>query len=148
MRSILFVALAAGFAFVAPQAGAQHHDHHAAAAAAPAPAAQRHMADAPLRTHMGGIRSAVAALEHGEHGHLDAAQVRVLASGIQEHVRGIVAECKLAPDADAVLHGIIAPLAANAEKLKEDPQATDAIAPMRAALAAYEANFDEAPAAG
>lgn len=144
--SMLLVALIAGLGLVAPQAGAQHHDHHSAAAAAPVPA-QRYMADAPLREHMGGIRSAVAALEHGEHGHLDAAQVRVLAEGIQAHVRGIVAECKLLPDADAVLHGIIAPLAANAEKLKSDPQATGAIAPMRAALETYDASFDETPTA-
>lgn len=146
MRNILFVALAAGLAFAAPQAGAQHHDHHQAAATAPAPA-QRYATDAPLRAHMGGIRTAVTALEHGEHGHLDAAQVRILAESIQAHVRGIVAECKLPPDADAALHGIIAPLAANAEKLKADPADSGAIAPMRAALASYDASFDEAPAA-
>jgi hypothetical protein len=146
MRNILFIALAAGLAFAAPQAGAQHNDHHQAAATAPVPA-QRYATDAPLREHMGGIRTAVAALEHGEHGHLDAAQVRTLAEGIQAHVRGIVAECKLPPDADAVLHGIIAPLAANAEKLKADPQAAGAIMPMRAALEVYDASFDEAPVA-
>ena len=124
MRSMLFVALAAGLAFTASQAGAQHHDHHQATAPAPA---LRYATDAPLREHMDGIRIAVAALEHGEHGHLDAVQVVALADVIQAHVRGIVAECKLAPEADAVLHGIIAPL--------------------RAALDAYDTNFDEAPAA-
>lgn len=146
MRNILFVALIASLGPVVPQAGAQQHDHHPVAGTTQVPA-QRYTTDAPLRAHMDGIRIAVAALEHGERGHLDAAQVRVLAEGIQAHVRGIVAECRLPPDADAALHGIIAPLAANAERLKSDPQDTGAIMPMRAALEVYEASFDEASAA-
>ena len=128
---------------VAP-AFAQEHAHHAPAPAAAIEApAQRYATDAPLRAHMGEIRIAVGALEHAEHGHLDAAQVTALADGIQAHVRGIVAECKLPPDADHALHGIIAPLVGNASKLKAAPQDLSPVPGLRAALESYDLQFKD-----
>lgn len=145
MRNVSAITLAALLGLSAPLAFAQHHEHHPAPAAAAAAAtpAQRFATDAPLRKYMQSIRTSVAALEHGEHGQLDATQVATLAAGIQADIGRIVAECKLPADADAALHGIIGSLALNADKLKSDPKAAGAVAGLRAALDAYAAQFDD-----
>lgn len=145
MRNVSAITLAAVLGLSAPLAFAQHHEHHPAPAATAAAAtpAQRFATDAPLRKYMQSIRRSVAALEHGEHGHLDATQVATLATGIQGDIGNIVAECKLPADADAALHGIIGSLALNADKLKSDPKAAGAVAALRAALDAYAAQFDD-----
>jgi len=150
MRKVLPIVLVAVLGLSAPLAFAQHHEHHPAPAANAATGdapARRFATDAPLRKHMQAIRTKVAALEHGEHGHLDAVQVATLATGIQGDIGNIVAECKLPADADAALHAIIAPLALNADKLKADPKAAGAVASLRTALDAYAAQFDD-PGAG
>ncbi len=142
-----FLPLAIVFAFgcaVAPTAPAQHHAHHSAVApAGQAAPAVRHATDAPLRKRMADIRVAVGMLEHAEHGHLDAAQVRNLAAGIERSIGGIVAECRLAPEADAALHGIIGRLGQGIAALKERPDDTTPVAGMRAALADYGRMFDD-----
>ena len=145
MLKISAIALAAVLGLSTPLAFAQHHEHHPAPAttASAATPAQRFATDAPLRKYMQSIRRSVAALEHGEHGHLDAAQVTTLATGIQRDIGNIVAECKLPADADAALHGIIGSLALNADKLKTDPQAAGAVAALRAALDDYAVQFDD-----
>jgi hypothetical protein len=121
-----------------------HLDHGAVAPDQDADApAQRYATDAPLRENMAGIRDAVAALEHAEHGHLDAGQVGALADKVNGHVRTIVAECKLPPDADAALHAIIVPLVQQANALKAAPQDLSPVAGMREALDAYNAQFVE-----
>lgn len=143
MRNVPAVALVVALGLSAPLAFAQHHQHHPAPAATAAAPAQRFATDAPLRKYMQSIRTRVAALEHGEHGHLDAGQVATLATGIQGDIGNIVAECKLPADADAALHGIIASLALDADKLKTDPKAAGAVASLRAALDAYAVQFDD-----
>jgi hypothetical protein len=145
MRNIHATALAAVLGLSTPLVFAQHHEHHPAPATTAATTApvQRFATDAPLRKYMQSIRTRVAALEHGEHGHLDATQVTTLAIGIQGDIGNIVAECKLPADADAALHGIIGALALNADKLKADPQAAGAVAALRSALATYALQFDD-----
>ena len=132
MRTLLLsLLLPAALACAAP-AIAQDHDHHAAppaATTAPATPAQRWATDAPLRAGMAGIRTAVEALGHYEMGHMGPEQAAEQAAGIQAHVRDIIANCKLAPDADAALQA--------------DPAKLEAIAPMREALAAYARQFDD-----
>lgn len=143
MKTMLALLAAIVAACGSAPAPAQDHAHHAQATEAQAPQGRRFATDAPLRRYMQDIRARVAALEHGEHGHLDAAQTTALAEGIQGDVRNIVAECRLPPEADAVLHGIIAPLAANADRLKAEAQAPGAVVSLRAALEAYAAQFDD-----
>lgn len=131
---------------------AQHHAHHPAAAPATQAAAPavRYATDAPLRKGMADIRTAVGMLEHAGHGHLDATQVRGLAGNIERAISGIIAECKLAPEADAALHGIIGGLGRGVAALKEHPADMAPVAGMRAALDDYARMFDDpgvAPAA-
>ena len=132
-------------ALAVPLAHAQDgHKHHAPAAAVSQEApAQRYATDAPLRTGMAKIRTAVDALGHYERGHMGAEQAVAFATTIQEQVAYLVANCKLEPQADAALHGIIAKLGAGAQALKTDPADLAAIAPMREALADYRRTFDD-----
>ena len=108
---------------------------------------QRWASDAPLRKGMADIRTAVGMLEHAEHGHLDATQVRNLAGNIERSIGTIIAECKLAPEADAALHGVIGGLGQGVAALKSDPADTAPVAGMRAALADYARMFDDRAAA-
>lgn len=145
MRKFPVLALAAGLALAGLPAAAQHHAHRPAADTATAATgpAVRYATDAPLRKGMADIRIAVGMLEHGEHGHLDAAQVRNLAGNIERSISTIIAECKLAPEADAALHGVIGGLGQGIAALKEDPEDLAPVAGLRAALADYSRMFDD-----
>ena len=139
MPLLLLSAMAAPFAHAQ-----QGHEHHAPAAAASQEIpAQRYATDAPLRTGMAKIRTAVDALGHYERGHMGAEQAVTFATTIQEQVAYLVANCKLEPQADAALHGIIAKLGAGAQALKTAPADLAAIPPMREALADYRRTFDD-----
>jgi hypothetical protein len=143
--------VAAGPALARQDAHAAHAGH-AAHAAPPAPSqsalpAHRYATDAALRSGMADIRSAVGMLDHASHGHLDAAQVRSLASNIERSIGGIVANCTLDPQADAALHGIIGRLGAGVSALKERPGDAAPIAQMRDALEDYARMFDDPGAA-
>lgn len=143
MRLSTLPCLLVSLSLASGMAVAQEHGHaHPAAAAAHAPA-QRYATDATLRAQMQGIRSAVAGLEHYEHGHMGPEQALLLAGQVEDAVRIIIANCKLPPDADAALHAIIVPLVQNAAALKQDPKNLAAIAPMREALAVYARQFDD-----
>jgi hypothetical protein len=124
-------------------AAAQDHEHHPTPAATQQAPAQRYATDAPLRAGMHGIRAAVEGLGHYEMGHMGPEQAATLAAQIQAHVRDIIANCKLPPEADAALHLIIVPLMTNAAALEADPKKLEAIAPMRAALGEYARQFDD-----
>lgn len=90
-------------AMAAPPAHAQDgHGHHApATAAAQEVPAQRYDTDAQLRAGMGKIRTAVDALGHYERGHMGREQALTFATEVQEQVAYLIANCKLAPEADA-----------------------------------------------
>lgn len=122
------------------------HGAHAMPAQATSPA-RRYATDVPLRKGMADIRIAVDMLGHAEHGHLDATQVRNLAGNIERAIGGIVANCKLDPQADAALHGIIGRLGAGVVALKEHPEDAAPVARMREALADYARLFDDPGAA-
>ena len=145
MRARIGFTLALGLAMAAMPAAASRHDPvHAPApakAAAEAPA-KRFGSDATLRQEMQGIRASVEAFTHYEHGHMGSEQAAALATAIEGHVNTIIANCKLPPDADAALHGIIVPLAQHAGALKQDPADLSHVASMRDALANFDRQFE------
>lgn len=144
MRALLLpLALCCVLAAPAGVHAAQHAHDHAHALAVQATPAQRWATDAPLREGMRDIRAAVAALEHYEHGHMGPAHATLLAERIEADVQGIFAACKLAPDADAALHVILARLLQGAGALKANPTDLRAIEPMREAVAEYGRQFDD-----
>jgi hypothetical protein len=143
--SMIAVAIAAMLGLgIATSAGAQQHAHHATATAVQAPTpGQRHATDASLRKGMAGIRAAVDALGHYEGGHATTEQVRVQVAAIERSIGDIIANCKLDPQADAALHGIIGTLGQGIAALKEDPRDRAAIGRLRQALQDYARLFDD-----
>jgi hypothetical protein len=72
--------------------------------------------DEPLRAGMDRIRGLVVSqLDAAHAGKLNAAQYKTLASKIETEVGGIVANCKLEPKADAMLHLVIADIGAGTD---------------------------------
>lgn len=101
------------------QAPAHDHGHDAAA---PAKLALDHgkkwATDAPLRDGMTKIRTLVEPKIDAAHaGRITPAQYKQIASGVEAQVASIVANCKLAPDADAMLHLVIAELGQGADAM-------------------------------
>ncbi len=150
-RTILLSApilILAGALSAQPAVAQSAHDAHAAhahvaAATTPVPG-QRWPADTPLREGMRGIRVAVQALEHYEHGHMGIAQASSTVALIDTAVDGIFANCRLEPDADVALHGLLARFLAGAEAVRTSPQVpVQEIADMRSALARYPQLFDD-----
>ena len=121
------------------------HDAHAApstaALALPLVPATPWQSDAPLREGMRRVQRAVDALGHAEHDHLDAAQVTAAAEAVQAAVDFMFANCKLEPEPDVALHGLLAVLIKGASDLKANPADLSPLAGMREVLALYPRMF-------
>jgi hypothetical protein len=116
-------ALALGASAVPAFAAAPHshdaHESHGAPSKITLDHGRKWATDEALRRHMGDIRGALAAKRHEIHrGKLDAEAARQLGATIEKGVAGIVADCKLPPEADANLHVVVADLVAAADVLQ------------------------------
>src|SRR5579875_665344 len=135
----LSLALLGALAAVAivPGAARAQHDHAAHAhVTQPVPLpAQRWAADAALREGMGRIHTALEELRHYEMGHMDATMALDRVGLIEQAAADIFARCRLTPEKDAVLHGMLVPLLGAARKLKADPQDMAQVRAMRSAVA-------------
>lgn len=141
VASLLAVAVVAGVSLA--NVSDPHAKHESSSATTKATPAQRWQTDAPLRTGMAHIRTAVDTLEHHGHGHLDDAQVVALATQVEQQIAYLVANCKLEPQADAALHVIIAELGTGAQALRNAPDNHSLIASMQRAVATYPQQFDD-----
>ena len=105
--------------FAAAPAQAQSHSHDASAPAKLSLNQGRKWAtDAPLRDGMGRIRALVEPQLAAAHaGKLSQAQYTALAGQVEAEVGGIVANCKLEPKADAVLHIVIGEIGAGTDAM-------------------------------
>ena len=103
-----------------PAVAAETHSH----AAAPTRLTLDHQGrkwttDEPLRQRMSEIRALMAGnLGPINDGKLSPAQYQALGAAIETKVAAIVAECKLPPEADAMLHLIVADLVAGADVMQ------------------------------
>lgn len=94
--------------------GAAHHDHgHAHGEKPPKPKLdvgnKKWATDAPLRKGMSEIKTLVEAAIPGVHaGKMSDEQFAALGKKVDEQISSIFANCKLKPEADAVLHGVLA----------------------------------------
>lgn len=142
------VALSGALAVLAatPGAARAQHDHAAHAhVTQPVPLpAQRWAADAALREGMGRIHAALEELRHYEMGHMDATLALDRVGLIEQAAADVFARCRLAPEQDAVLHGMLVPLLGAARKLEGDPQDMAQVQAMRKAVADYPRYFDDA----
>ncbi len=117
-----------------------HHAAHSDTAPAPAPAA-RWPADDALRDGMGRIHVALEELRHYEMGHMDATMALDRVGLIEQAAADIFAKCKLPEERDAVLHRMLVPLLAAADKLKANPADMAQVQAMRDAVADYPRYF-------
>jgi hypothetical protein len=103
--------------------------------------------DAPLRAGMGRIRQLVEPQLAAAHaGKLTSAQYRELATQVETEVGGIVANCKLEPKADAMLHLVIADIGAGTDTMAgKDAKIRPALGLVKVALAVnqYGSHFDD-----
>lgn len=139
------LALALGGALLtAPPVRAQHaHEHEAhATAGLTLDNGARWATDEPLRIGMQRIRAAAApAIDAGPHS-LSKEAAKALATAVREQVSYLVANCKLEPKADAVLHVLIAELLGGAEALEQDPHAEGGLPRIEQALRQYPEYFE------
>ncbi|WP_374564895.1 hypothetical protein [Ideonella sp.] len=102
--------------------------------------------DEPLRAGMGRIRDLVEPQIGAAHaGKLTPAQYRELATQVETEVGGIVANCKLEPQADAMLHLVIADIGAGTDTMAgKDAKARPALGLVKVAQAVnqYGSHFD------
>lgn len=107
-----------GPAMAATDHAAHSHEHGSAVASLQLNAGQKWATDAALRQGMHNIRQTMAASLHEIHeNRLSAKNYATLAGKVTHEVGEIVANCKLAPEADAQLHLIVADLLAGAEQM-------------------------------
>lgn len=119
---------------------AMHAQHHGTVVSA---GHVRWAPDPPLQQGMRRMRDALAGLAHHEMGHLDETQVDNLATEVDEAAAFMFANCKLEPEPDVALHGVLARLMAGAEALHAAPADPTPVADMRAALEDYTKLFDD-----
>lgn len=107
---------------------------------------QKWATDAPLRAGMGRIRGLVEPQLVAAHaGKLTPTQYRELATQIETEVGGIVANCRLEPHADAMLHLVIADIGAGTDAMAgKDATARPALGLVKVAQAVnqYGSHFD------
>lgn len=149
-RPALQCIAAATFALAAASptlAGDPHrHDSHAAAHGLVLDDGRKWATDQPLRDAMTEIRKGIDASLHDIHrNRLSNARYAALAAKVEARVADVVANCKLAPAADAQLHLVIAELlegaSAMAGKRKDSGQRQGAVKVL-SALQDYGDYFD------
>jgi hypothetical protein len=148
LSTIAIAAAALAAALGAPAlAQTAAHDHGAAAPHQLALNQGRQWStDEPLRAGMGRIRSLVEPQLGAAHaGKLTPAQYREMATQIETEVGGIVANCKLEPKADAMLHMVIADIGAGTDAMAgKDAKTRPALGLVKVAegLNQYASHFD------
>ena len=151
MNKVLIAALlAASLGAGVPALAADSHSHDSQSQAAPHKLSLDHgkkwATDEPLRRGMGEIRAALAAKHTGIHkGTLTPAEYKALGETVEKKVGDIVANCKLAPEADAQLHVVVAELVAASDAMQgKEPQAKPSKGAVKAvhALNEYGKYFD------
>lgn len=123
-----------------PAPAAEPHDHGSPSAALPAEGATRWATDAALIEGMQAIRTAVA--DARDRAALDAPAADRLATTVEERVAFLIANCRLAPEADATLHVLIGGLLRAAAAVRVDPASADGLPAMRETLRAYPRYFE------
>jgi len=102
-------------------------------------AGQKWETDEPLRGGMERIRTLVANAAPE-----DAASMQSLSGGIREQVDYLIQNCKLAPEADATLHVMLADLLQGADLISKEHDPARGLSVINAALDVYPRYFAHA----
>ncbi|MDD2744368.1 MAG: hypothetical protein PHV02_19080 [Rhodocyclaceae bacterium] len=118
-RKLLLALFIVNTSIAAPAlAASDHASHHHDASTLQLNQGKKWETDAPLRQAMHNIREFMAAALHEIHeDRLPSKKYDTLAEQVKHQVGQIVAQCKLAPAADAQLHLIVAQLLEGAEQM-------------------------------
>lgn len=120
-----------------------HETHHLPPSGLMLNGEARWSTDTALRSGMNGIREAVVSTLHGAGEQpMTAQQATTLASTIQSQINYMIANCKLPPQADAVLHVLLGQLLEGAAALKQNPADAAAVHTIIEALKNYPVYFD------
>lgn len=144
-RNLALLLLSTTLCAALPAIAQHNHDEHESHAATTSPIAipaQRYATDAPLREGMSRIHGALDELAHYEMGHMPQSMAVERVDTIKAATDSIFANCKLAPEADAALHGMLVPLLNGIQAFQKDPADTSTIDAMRNAVADYPRVFD------
>lgn len=99
--------------------------------------------DPPLRAGMEGIRHDLEAVLPQLHaGTLSGEQSARLAKNVRGHVDNMIRQCKLPPDVDAQLHGVLAEIATGADTLEGKNNPSSGALHILQALDRYGRHFD------
>ena len=124
---------------------AHHHDATPGAKLERPPGGGNWPTDAALRRGMDTIHAALAAaLPAYENGEFGATQANALASTVTGQVQFLLANCKLAPAADAQLHLVIGQMMSAAEAMVGDAASDEGVPRLHAAVRLY-GNYFEHP---
>ncbi len=140
----LAVLLTAGTGLGALAQTDPHHDHHAAAEAPTLKAGQRWETDGPLRKGMEEIKLLVEeALPKAHQGKYTPEEYAQLGKAVDTQVSAIFANCKLPPEADAALHGILIQIIDGSKTVKQPTgKRTPGLLKMMKAVNQYGATFN------
>ncbi len=140
--------LALGFASTAAaqHAHEDHHHGHAQGAKAPKPTlndGRKWETDAPLRKGMQEIKALVEAAIGPVHaGKMTNGGYEALGKKVDAQISTIFASCKLKPEADAVLHGVLAQIMEGSNVVQTGEKRTPGVVKMIRALDEYGTLFD------
>jgi len=153
MKRTLAIALLALAAGLPAQAAEHRHDHGAMPHKLQLDNGRKWQTDAPIRQAMDHINAAMAkAVPQIHKNRFSVADYRRLGEAVDREVAYAVANCKLEPRADAVLHIVIEELAAGAAAMQGKGKTSrhDGAVKVLGALKAYGTHFEHpgwAPAA-
>ena len=100
------------------------------------------LADTHLQQGMKNIDTAVnKASKTLHHGSLTLGEVDTLSSYIKAEVELIVVNCKLEPEADAILHGLIHEMLTGVDHLLENPKSPNGLSKISDVLQKYQQHF-------
>lgn len=116
-----------------------HHHHHQA----PAKPAKKFIADKNLKKRMSAVLETMMALHKNESMDVKKEYLTEIGGKIELTVQDIFKSCKLAPDADAAIHPILAEILDGAAMLKRGLR-KDGSKKIHEALLKYESYFDHA----
>lgn len=99
--------------------------------------------DEALRHGMLDVRAAVAMMTPAfEAGQLNKVQALQLSEAVHSSINTMIEQCKLAPEADANLHGILAQLLQGSAALEAAPLSSEGLPALREALESYGHYFN------
>lgn len=142
-RAFLAAVLAAGLAGAAIAAGPHAHDHGAAPTTVKLDDGKRWPTDAPLRSGMTEMRSAIAAsLDEIHGGTFTPAEYAALAAALELQIEYVTTNCRLPEDADAELHVVLGQIIDGIDAMRSDAGRDGGVMKIVEALDLYVGAFD------